>query len=203
MVSRALTQIQKEILRFIESELAQEGSPPTLRAICEHFGFRAIGTVQDHLRALIQKGYLEKEPGKARGIKLSKQRWAASANVPIFGTVPAGSPQEAFEENLGAVPFPSHLAQKGELFALRVSGESMRDAGIHDGDLVIARKELDPKHGEIVVALVEGQVTVKRLEKQRGSVRLLPENPDFEPIEVRSNEDCIQGKVISVQRYYE
>jgi len=104
---------------------------------------------------------------------------------------------------LGALPVPAHLAKKGNCFALRVAGDSMVDAGIHDGDLVVARQQSTARNGEIVVALVQGETTVKRIEKKAHHIRLLAENPKYPPIEIKSERDVIQGKVISVFRSYE
>lgn len=203
MVARELTDIQRKILRFIEEEGAVGGAPPTLRAICKAFGFKSIGSAQDHVRALVQKGFLEKDPGKARGIRLPDHHRIGAVGVPVLGTVPAGIPREAIEITLGTLPVPHAMAKKGNLFALKVVGESMSGAGIHDGDWVIARQQKTAVHGDIVVALIDGSATVKRLERKGGKARLLPENPMFEPIEVPAGEEIVQGKVVSVQRYYE
>jgi repressor LexA len=203
MVARALTKIQQKILRFIEHEITTQNAPPTLRAICKAFDFKAIGTAQDHIRALVSKGFLEKNPGEARGIRLPESRRSQSFGVPVLGTVPAGIPLEAIEVTLGTLPVPHAMSKKGNLFALRVTGESMIGAGIHDGDWVIARQQNTAQHGDIVVALLDGAATVKRLEKKGERIRLLPENPDFAPIEVPAGQEIIQGKVVSVQRYYE
>jgi repressor LexA len=203
MVARGLTKIQQKILQFIEHETATQSAPPTLRAICKAFDFKAIGTAQDHIRALVQKGFLEKNPGQARGIHLPEAHRCGAVGVPILGSVPAGIPREAIELTLGTLPVPHAMAKKGNLFALKVTGESMTGAGIEDGDWVIVRQQKTAEPGDIVVALLDGSATVKRLEKRGGSFRLLPENPDFAPIELRPGEENIQGKVISVQRYYE
>ncbi|MFH1018898.1 MAG: transcriptional repressor LexA [Pseudomonadota bacterium] len=199
----SLTPIQRKILAYIEREIAEGSSSPTLRAICAQFGFSAIGTVQDHLKALIQKGFLEKDPRKARGIRLASRHRAPALSVPILGAIAAGLPREAVELALGSIPVPSRIKNQEKLFALRVSGESMSGAGICDGDLVVARQQNTARHGDIVVALVDGQATVKRFYKKGGKVRLVPENPDFSSIEILSENSAIQGKVVSVQRYYE
>jgi repressor LexA len=199
----SLTAIQRKILAYIEGEIGQGTSPPTLRAICAHFGFKAIGTAQDHLKALVQKGFLEKDPGKARGIRLSERHRAPARSVPILGAIAAGLPREAMELILGSVPVPAHIKHQDHLFALRVSGESMIGAGIFDGDLVVARQQNTARTGDIVVALVEGQATVKRFAKKGGKTLLVAENTAFPPIEIRSEDSVIQGKVVSVQRYYE
>ncbi len=199
MVSRPLTEIQKKILSFIEEEVALKGAPPTLRTIGQVFGFNAIGTVQGHIQALIHKGFLEKDLGKARGIRLTQ--FEGAMGVPILGSIPAGIPREAIETKLGTLPVPYHLAKKGKIFALKVKGESMVGAGICDGDWVIARHQETAEHGDLVVALIDGEATVKKLERKGGKIRLLAENPLFSPIEVK--EIQIQGKVVGVQRYYE
>lgn len=195
-----LTSIQKKILSFIEDERLARGIPPTLRAIQQAFGFRAIGTVQDHLRTLVRKGVLEKEAGRARSLRVVDRFRAEAAGIPILGAVTAGVPREADEQILGMLPVPAAFEKKGKCFALRVVGESMIDAGIHDGDLVIARQQSTAKSGEIVVALVDGETTVKRLEKKDGRARLLPENPAFAPIEILSDRSVVQGRVVAVFR---
>lgn len=205
MVSQVENQLspkQAEILEFIEGYLAQDGRPPTLRDIAHHFGYGAVGTVQDHVRALIHKGYLQKEAGRARGLRLAHR--AGALDVPILGSVPAGRPVEAIHDSHGSLSMPSRGASRGsELFALHVKGESMIEAGIMNGDYVIVRKQEHAEHGQIVVATIDGEATVKYLEKRGGRVRLLPANPRFEPIEIPPGSDnAIQGVVVSVQRFY-
>lgn len=165
--------------------------------------------MQDHVRALRQKGYLAAPPRKnsrsanaARSFQLTHQ--AAARSIPILGTIPAGNPIEAIEDRQGglSVSDPRGRALSGELFALKVRGESMRDAGILEGDYVIVQRTLEARHGEIVVAMIDGEATVKRLESRGGRMRLLPENPAFSPIELKAGRDnAIQGRVISVQRF--
>jgi repressor LexA len=197
--SSSLSAKQAKVLAFIENEISKWGRPPTYRDIAEGCGYDAVGTVQDHIRALIKKGFLEKEPGLARGLKLVNR--SQSIDIPILGMVPAGRPSLAIENQLGTLSIPSKW--QGALYALRVKGESMKDAGILDGDFVVVKKQNHAENGEIVVALIEGEATVKTLEKKQGRVRLLPANPDFSPIDCDpSIENLIQGKVVSVQRYY-
>jgi repressor LexA len=197
--SPKLSPKQSKILAFIEEEISRTGRPPTYRDIAKHCGYGAIGTVQDHLRALIKKGFLQKEEGLARGLKLAHR--AGSIDVPILGMVPAGRPIEATESMLGSLAVPAKWS--GDLYALRVKGESMIDAGIFDGDYVVVKKQHHANNGEIVVAMVDGEVTVKYLEKKGGKVRLLPANSRFSPIEIPAHsENFIQGRVVSVQRYY-
>ena len=194
---------QAKILEFIERQISATGLPPTYRDIAEHCGYDAVGTVQDHVRALIRKGLLEKEPGRARGLRPSYR--AQSSNVPILGTVPAGRPIEAIEDSRGSLsispPPRSGAGEMSDLFALKVTGESMIEAGIMDGDYVIVRKQDHADDGDIVVAMIDGEATVKTLERRKGRARLLPANPKFSPIEVPEGA-VIQGKVIGVQRFY-
>ena len=195
----SLSPKQAEVLALIEAEMTREGRPPTFRDIARHLGCEAVGTVQDHIRALIKKGFLHKEPGVARGIRLNHR--SQSIDIPILGTVPAGRPIEAIEEGLGFISIPARW--RGDLYALRVSGESMIEAGIFDGDFVVVHKEASVQTGDIVVAMIEGEATVKYLERKNGRVRLLPANPAFHPIEIPSeSNNFIQGKVVSVQRYF-
>ncbi|HLG20403.1 MAG TPA: transcriptional repressor LexA [Bdellovibrionota bacterium] len=198
-----LTDIQKKVLEYIEREVGEGGTAPSLREICHHFRFNAVGTAQDHVRALIQKGYLERDSGKARGLRLAGRHRAASSSVPLLGAIAAGNPREAAEIMLGSIPVPSRLTKKGNLFALRVEGDSMIGAGIHDGDVVIARQQNEAENGDIVVVLVDGSATVKRFEKRGTKLLLLPENPAFKPIPIQSESSIIQGKVVAIQRYYE
>lgn len=199
--SPSLTEKQAEILSYIEAEIAESGCPPTFRQIAKHFGYKAVGTVEDHVKALIRKGVLLKESGVACGIRLAHH--SSPFSIPILGSVPAGKPIEAIESALGSLPVSSTRCRGGEHFALQVRGESMRDAGILDGDYVVVRKQITAEDGDIVVALIDGEATVKTLEKRKGRIRLLPANPAFEPIELRSDrQNSIQGKVISVQRFY-
>jgi repressor LexA len=197
---RKLTPKQAKILEFIEKEVSRSGRPPTYREIARYCGYSAVGSVEDHIRALVKKGYLIKDQGTICGLKLAHR--AESIDVPILGAIPAGRPVEAIEDRLGSIPM---VLPKGsnELFALRVVGESMIEAGILDGDYVIVRKQETAEDGDIVVALIDGDATVKYLEKRRGRLRLLPANPRFSPIELMpGRENLIQGKVIGVQRYY-
>jgi repressor LexA len=191
---------QAEVLSYIEKIVAKFGRPPTYRDIARHFDLAAVGTVQDHVRALIKKGFLVKDKGVARGIQLAYR--SQSVDIPILGVVPAGKPIDAIQQSLGSLAVP--MKWRGELFALEVTGESMVGAGILPGDYVIVRKQAAAKDGDIVVATIEGEATVKRLEKRHGKVRLVPENPRYSPLELSGEEEnLIQGKVISVQRYLE
>jgi len=196
----SLSPKQAKTLALIEESISQTGRPPTYRDLAREMGYDAVGTVQDHIKALIKKGYLQKEEGLARGFRLAHQ--SESVSVPILGSVPAGKPIEAIQESSGSVAVTGRW--RGDIFALRVRGESMKDAGILDGDLVIVRKQAHAESRDIVVAMIDGEATVKYFERKGGRVRLLPANDAFKPIEIPpGSENSVQGKVISVQRFYE
>jgi repressor LexA len=197
--SNRLSPRQLAVLECIQNETSQLGRPPTYREIAKILGDVAVGTIQDHVSALIKKGFLEKLEGLSRGFRIANQ--SGALQVPVLGRVPAGRPIEAIEQSQGSVSVPSSV--KGELFALLVVGESMIDAGIMDGDTVVVKKQSHAENGAIVVAMIDGEVTVKYLEKKSGHVRLLPANSKFKPIEIPpTSENIIQGIVVSVQRFY-
>lgn len=194
-----LTPKQQRVLRFIEQEFIRSGRVPTYRGIAENFRLKAVGTVQDYIQKLIELGFLEKGENRERGFRLPHQ--TRTTLIPILGSVPAGRPMEAIEDFRGSVALVGNW--KGDLFALRVSGESMRDRGIFDGDYVIVKKQTDAEDGEIVVAQIDQEATVKVLEKRKERIRLLPANSAFKPIEfARDRENIIVGKVVAVQRVY-
>lgn len=190
-----LTKSQQKVYDFLRKE-APRGIPPTVREICAATGLRSTSTVHAHLKTLERLGYISREAGLNRSIRIEGSENAAQ--VPILGKVTAGQPILAVEDIQGYIPFPEKPGK--ELFALHVSGLSMRDAGILDGDYVVAERTPTAEDGEIVVALIDDEATVKRLFRERGQVRLQPENPDFTPI--YSDHAAVLGKVIAVVRYY-
>ena len=199
-----LTERQQKLLTFILANMRGTGRPPTVREICGAFGFRSTGTARDHLRALEAKGHLRKLPGKARGLVPSNWTGMLRAEfppMPILGRVPAGGPLLA-EENLeGTVDLSEGFAGQ-KVFALKVVGDSMIEAGICEGDLVVVRGQEAAEAGEIVVALVDGEATVKRLARRDGKLWLQPANKRYEPIAVEGDTRVL-GKVIGVIRHYE
>lgn len=201
-LGQSLSPKQLAVLECIQDETSQLGRPPTYRELAHALGGVAVGTVQDHIRALLKKGFLDrntKSEGTSRGFRLAHHR--GTHEVPLLGRVPAGRPIEAIEEAQGSISVPASL--RGDLFALRVVGESMIEAGILDGDLVVVKQQPHAENGDIVVAMIDGEATVKYLERKAGHVRLLPANPKFKPIEIPAHsENVIQGKVVSVQRFY-
>ncbi len=189
-----LTKSQQKVYDYLR-ETMPSGIPPTVREICTATGLRSTSTVHAHLKTLEKLGYITREAGLNRSIRIEGSE--AAAQVPILGKVTAGLPILAVEDIEGYIPFPQRMGK--ELFALHVSGLSMRDAGILDGDYVVAERTPTADDGEIVVAMIEDEATVKRLYREEGCIRLQPENPDFEPI--YSDKVSLLGKVIAVIRY--
>ena len=190
-----LTKSQQKVYDFLRKE-AGKGVPPSVREICAATGLRSTSTVHAHLKTLERLGYIHREAGLNRSIRI--EGGTPSSQVPILGKVTAGMPILAVEDIEGYIPFP--LKEGKELFALHVSGLSMKNAGILDGDSVVAEQASTADDGEIVVALIDDEATVKRLFREEGQVRLQPENPDFSPL--YSDHVDILGKVIAGVRYY-
>jgi len=195
-----LTKKQKAVLAFLQ-ERAQDGLPPTVREICTAAGIKSTSTVHAYLKTLEDEGYISRQSGLNRAIRVKGAEKAAppAGRVPLLGRVTAGMPILAVEEVEDYVPYTGHYDVK-ELFALRVSGTSMLNAGILDRDVVIVRRTETAENGDIVVALVGEEATVKRFFKEDGHFRLQPENDAFEPIIVP--EVAILGKVVSLVRYF-
>lgn len=193
---KALTPKQQAVLTFLQ-ERAQDGVPPTVREICAATGIKSTSTVHACLRALEDNGCISRESGLNRAIRLPGEN---VARVPLLGRVTAGQPILAVEEVEEYVPYSGKGFQPGELFALRVSGTSMIGAGILDKDVVIVQRTPTAQNGDIVVALIGDEATVKRFYKENGHFRLQPENDAFEPIIV--DECAVLGKVISLLRYF-
>lgn len=191
-----LSQKEKEILEYIISR-SEYGVPPSVREICAELGYKSTSTAHKYLTLLEEKGYLEKQSGKNRSIKL---RGESSVQVPLLGTVAAGQPILAVEQIEEYIPVKTNYSGK-DLFALRVKGESMIEAGILNGDIIVARKTPTATNGEIVVAMIEDEATVKRFFKEDNRFRLQPENSSMGPI--YTDHVDILGKVISVFRSYE
>jgi repressor LexA len=189
----ALTSKQRLIYQFIQRHIESAQVPPSLREIGTHFGV-SVGTIQDQIEAIRRKGFLKKEETKARGIRLP----ITAGQVPVLGRVHAGPLHEAFENVEGHLPVGAALAPS-EHFALRVRGDSMIDAGILDGDLVIVRVQSVADDKEIVVARVDEETTVKRLRRRGSHTVLEPENAKYQPIE---GPFTIIGIVIEVRRQY-
>ncbi len=193
-----LTDRQAEILAHIENCVAEDGMPPTRAEVARHFGFSSANAAETHLRALAKKGYIEIAAGASRGLRLLQR----AAGLPVVGRVAAGSPILAVEHVESHVPLPASFFSPKADYLLRVKGMSMRDAGIFDGDLIAVHKTDSVRSGDIIVARLDDEVTVKTLERNSKGIRLLPANPDFEPIDVtpRSESFAIEGKCVGVIR---
>lgn len=195
MASKILSTKRKAILDYIENFTLENGYAPSVREIGEAVGLRSPSTVHSHLKILEDNGYLQKSKGKTRTVSVAGQ--TSYKNVPLLGTVQAGLPILAQEETVGYVPFEGHGGS--DLFALTVRGDSMKDAAILEDDVVIVRQQPTADHGQIVVALIGEEATVKRLHLEKGHVWLMPENPAYEPID---GDGCsILGVVVAVYRY--
>ena len=191
-----LPKSQQLVYDYLCSTMAERAVPPSVREICAATGLRSTSTVHSHLKSLEALGYITRDAGLNRSIHIVGA--SAAKQVPILGKVTAGLPILAGEDIEGYIPYPDKSGK--ELFALQVDGLSMINAGILDGDYVKAEKTPVAENGEIVVGLIGDEATVKRFYKEKGTFRLQPENPDFEPI--ISDEITILGKVIAVIRYY-
>jgi repressor LexA len=197
-----LTRRQSEILEFIQDFIEQTGMPPTRAEIARSLGFRSANAAEEHLRALQRKGALELIPGTSRGIRL-KDSLRDQLGLPLVGRVAAGNPILAEEHIEGHYRIDTSLFDPKPHFLLRVQGMSMRDAGILDGDLVAVHRTPEVRNGQIGVARLDDEVTVKRYRQDgRFVCRLLPENDEFEPIEVdlREQSMVIEGVVVGLLR---
>jgi repressor LexA len=208
---KPLTNRQREVYEYIKSCLEDIGRPPTVREIGTRFDIKSTNGVRSILSALIKKGYIKRTPKLSRGIDLIATQKSTSPvednilEIPILGRVAAGSPILAVENLEGTVVVDrDFLMRQPNVFALRVSGESMRDAGIFDGDMIFARQQPFAEPGQIVVALLGEETTVKYFHPEAERVRLQPANPDFGPIIVDRNtpDFRILGRVIGVMRRY-
>jgi repressor LexA len=205
-----LTERQKDILDFICQFKDENGYPPTLREIGKHFGISSTFGVKRHLDALEKKGYVAILNNMSRGIAILKPELLKNSstlsgyfnNVPIVGQVAAGTPVLAEENIQGSIAIdPSYMRRSENAFALKVKGDSMINAGILEGDLVIVSPVQEVKNGETVVAMINGEVTVKNFEKKRNIIQLNPENDKYQPIIVTvKDEFSVIGKVVGVFR---
>ena len=191
-----LTDRQQAILDFVRERIQADGLPPTWAEIARAFGFRQTRAAQKHLQAIAAKGHLTLLPGKARGIRLAEAGLprAPQLSLPVLGRVAAGAPIGADAGVERVLMLDPALFTLRPDYLLRVHGDSMRDEGILDGDLVAVKRTSDARNGQVVVARLDDEVTIKRLELARSGIRLLPRNPDFAPIQVQPGQDfAIEG----------
>jgi len=220
----SLTERQKAVLEFIREHIEETGYPPTIREIGDHLGIKSTNGVNDHLKALERKGYLERKTGKSRALKPlrtpegrpvaadgesleTENRDAPTGtthDVPVVGRIAAGAPVEAIENTEDVLRIGEGLVGRNDdLFALRVEGDSMVEVGIFDGDYVFVRKQRTANNGEIVAAKIDGRATVKRFYREDDRIRLEPENESMEPIYIRAEQGRapqILGRVVGVFR---
>ncbi|MCQ2471094.1 MAG: transcriptional repressor LexA [Clostridia bacterium] len=190
--------MQRKIYDFLV-ERSSDGVPPSVREICAAVGLKSTSSVQAHLDVLEREGYIMRDPLLKRSIRIVGQA-DNIIQVPIIGTVTAGMPILAVEAIEGYFPYTGRVSADKQLFALHVKGESMIEAGILDGDLIIAERTPFARNGDMVVALVDDSATVKTFYKENGHFRLQPKNEAFDPIIV--DEVAILGKVVASMRYY-
>jgi len=204
---------QRQIIEFVNNEVREKGYPPSVREICQAVGFKSTSTVHGYLEKLRKKGLIEKDPSKPRAIKVLKSDTVKKINeeandyysskelidVPIVGKVTAGLPILAEENIEDTFPLPADFVQSSSVFMLKVQGDSMVEAGILDKDFVLVRQQSTADNGDIVVALIGDEATIKTFYKEKDHIRLQPQNKFYEPIIVKEN--CmILGKVIGVFR---
>ena len=199
-----ITEKQKEILEFIKETILSKGYPPAVREICEAVHLKSTSSVHSHLETLEKNGYIRRDPTKPRAIEILDDTFNLTrrelVNVPIVGQVAAGEPILAQENIENYFPIPAEIMPNNQTFMLRVKGESMINAGILDGDMVLVEETHTASNGDMVVALIEDGATVKTFYKEEGIFRLQPENDNMDPILVK--ELMILGKVIGVFRFF-
>ena len=203
-----ITDKQREILEYIKNEILNRGFPPSVREICEAVELKSTSSVHAHLETLEKNGYIRRDPTKPRTIEILDDNFnllrREMVNVPVVGTVTAGQPILAVENIESYFPVPAEFMPNQQCFILNVQGESMVNAGILDGDQVLVQQQPDAQNGEIVVALLGEEATVKRFYKEKNCYRLQPENDTMEPIIVDSDQEFkILGQVFGVFRLFE
>lgn len=199
-----ISERQKEILEFMKSEILNKGYPPSVREICEAVNLKSTSSVFSHLERLEKNGYIRRDPTKPRAIEILDDNFNLTrrevVNVPLIGTVAAGTPLLAVQNIDNYFPIPAEYMPNQESFMLKVKGESMIEAGILDGDIIMVERTTDVRNGDMVVALVDDSATVKTFYKEDGHIRLQPENSNMDPIIVP---DCeILGKVFGAFRFF-
>ena len=198
-----LTKRQKQILNFIEESIRKNGYAPSLDEISRHFELHSISTIHKHLVNLEDKGLIKRHWNRARAIEvLPTQEKPEARDVPLAGLIAAGEPIEAVRGN-ELVAVPEDMIGRRDVYVLKVRGESMVDEQVRDGDYVIVENRTDPKNGEMVVALLNGEnATLKKFYREKSQIRLQPAHPTMKPIFVQDDELAIQGVVVGVMRKY-
>ncbi|MCZ7608554.1 MAG: transcriptional repressor LexA [Ignavibacterium sp.] len=200
-MKKELTEIQKNILDFLIDQIKGKGIPPTLADIANYFGYSNRATVQQHLKAIEKKGYIKKNPKLSRGIELTLED-KFFVPKPVLGEVAAGNPLTIYPDAIDTVKLPTIAKMPQDSFLLRVKGDSLKDAYIFSGDIVIVNPNLEPKNGQIVVAVLDDAAVVKRFYKKKNEIELISENPEYKPIVIDKKYALFQvvGIVVGIYR---
>ncbi|MDT3697474.1 MAG: transcriptional repressor LexA [Ignavibacterium sp.] len=203
-MKKELTEIQKNILDYLIDQIKGKGIPPTLADIANYFGYSNRATVQQHLHAIEKKGYIKKNPKLSRGIELTLDD-KYFVPKPILGEVAAGNPLTIYPDAIDTVKLPTIAKMPQDSFLLRVKGDSLKDAYIFSGDIVIVNPNLEPKNGQIVVAILDDAAVVKRFYKKKNEIELISENPEYKPIVIDKKYTLFQvvGIVVGIYRSME
>lgn len=203
-MQKELTEIQKNILDFLIDQIKGKGIPPTLADVAKYFGYRNRATVQQHLLAIEKKGYIRKSPKLSRGIELTLEE-KFFVPRPVLGEVAAGNPLTIYPDAIDTIQLPTIARMPKDSFLLRVKGDSLKDAYIFSGDIVIVNPNLEPKNGQIVVAVLDDAAVVKRFYKKKNGIELISENPDYKPIVIDKKYPSfkIVGIVVGIYRSME
>lgn len=196
----ALTKKQKDVLDFITEYVRENGYSPTQKEIQEHFGFKSLGSVQDYIKYLTSGGYLNNDSHSVRGLMPSTVQ-QNSEEIPLLGNIAAGTPIEAIE-NSDMISVPVHMLGRGRHYALKVKGESMIEEGILNGDVAIIKHATQAENGQIVVAVVDNETTLKKYFKRAKQIELHPANKTMKPIIVKDKECEIRGLMVGLIRTY-
>jgi len=196
-----LTEIQKNILDFLIDQIKGKGIPPTLADIAKSFKYKNRSTVQQHLQAIEKKGYIRKNPKLSRGLELTLED-KFFVPKPVLGEVAAGNPLTIYPDAIDTVELPTIARMPKDSFLLRVKGDSLKDAYIFSGDIVIVNPNLEPKNGQIVAAVLDDAAVVKRFYKKKNEIELVSENPDYKPIIIEKKYPSFKlvGIVVGVYR---
>ena len=199
-----LTEIQKGILEFLIEQKVNKGIPPTLAEIARFFGYKNRATVQQHLQAIEKKGYIKRNPKLSRGIELTLEEKFFIPR-PVLGEVAAGNPLTIYPDAIDSIELPTIARMPKDSFLLRVKGDSLKDAYIFSGDIVIVNPNLEAKNGQIVVAILDDAAVVKRFYKKKNEIELVSENPDYKPIVIEKKYSSFKvvGIVIGIYRSME
>ena len=196
----ALTKKQKDVLDFITEYVRENGYSPTQKEIQEHFGFKSLGSVQDYIKYLTNGGYLMNDSHSVRGLMPSTVQ-QNSEEIPLLGNIAAGTPIEAIESS-NMISVPVHMLGRGQHYALKVKGESMIEEGILSGDIAIIKHQTQAENGQIVVAVVDNETTLKRYYRKAKQIELHPANKTMKPIIIKDKECEIRGLMVGLIRTY-